>query len=238
MTGVAHDAGDLILTGERTLPGIEHENYWFRRHEAAYHALMPFVIGARVVEAGSGEGYGAGLLATVARSVSALELDPTAAAHTAKHYGDVSTVRGNLASMPYAPGSVDVVACLQTIEHLWDQPQFIAECARVLRPAGTLLMTTPNTLTFPKGNPFHTRELTMDELVDLLAPHFTVTRRWGLRHGRKLRRGDIISEQIATPQERWGPALRRRVAAVRAKDFTVGRFDPADLDLVVVAHKH
>ena len=226
---------DLILTGERTLPGIEHENYWFRRHEAAYLAMLPFTIGARVVEAGSGEGYGAGLLADVAGSVSALELDPMAALHSARHYVGVSAVRGNLAAMPYATGSVGVVACLQTIEHLWDQPQFIAECARVLRPAGTLIITTPNTLTFPKGNPFHTRELTMDELVELLAPHFVVTRRWGLRHGWRLRRGDIIGEQIATPLERWSPGLRRRVAAVRADDFVVGPFHPGDLDLVVVA---
>ena len=26
----------LPLTGERTAPGIWHENYWFARHEAAY----------------------------------------------------------------------------------------------------------------------------------------------------------------------------------------------------------
>ncbi|HVU73486.1 MAG TPA: class I SAM-dependent methyltransferase [Mycobacteriales bacterium] len=228
---------ELILTGERTLPGIEHENYWFRRHEAAYLALIPFTIGARVVEAGSGEGYGAGLLADKAHSVTALELDPMASLHSARHYVGVSTVRGNLAAMPYATGSVGVVACLQTIEHLWDQPQFVAECARVLRPAGTLLMTTPNTLTFPKGNPFHTRELTMDELVELLAPHFTVSRRWGLRHGWRLRRGDIIGEQIATPQDQWSPALRRRVAGVSVKDFVIGPYRPTDLDLVVVAVK-
>jgi SAM-dependent methyltransferase len=235
VTEVAHGAGELILTGERTLPGIEHENYWFRRHEAAYLALLPFVHGARVLEAGSGEGYGAAALASVARSVSALELDPNAALHSARTYPRVGTVRGNLAAMPYAAGTLDAVACLQTIEHLWDQPQLIAECARVLRPAGTLLVTTPNTLTFPKGNPFHTRELTMDELVELLAPHFTVARRWGLRHGRALRRGDIISEQIATPQDRWSAGLRRRVARVRARDFVVGPFHPTDLDLVVVA---
>jgi SAM-dependent methyltransferase len=228
---------ELILTGERTLPGIEHENYWFRRHEAAYRALLPFAIGARVLEAGSGEGYGADLFGRVARVVSALELDPAAARHSARHYPSVATVRGNLACLPYANARLGVVACLQTIEHLWDQPQFVTECARVLRPAGTLLMTTPNAATFPKGNPFHTRELTMDELVELLAPHFTVTRRWGLRHGRRLRRGDVVGEQIATPVAEWSRSLRRRIAAVRADDFVVGPFRDSDLDLVVVAVK-
>ena len=58
------------------------------------------------------------------------------------------------------------------------------------------------------------------------------TRRWGLRHGRRLRRGDLIADQIETPRERWPAALRRRVAAVRAEDFIVGPYRSTDLDLV------
>ena len=50
----------LELTGERTVPGIWHENYWFRRHEAAYRWAAGAVDLCRavVVEAGVGEGYG------------------------------------------------------------------------------------------------------------------------------------------------------------------------------------
>src|SRR5689334_21713932 len=56
------------LVGERTVPQLWHENYWFRRHEAAYLALAPVVARSTestqstVLEAGSGEGYGVGLL--------------------------------------------------------------------------------------------------------------------------------------------------------------------------------
>jgi hypothetical protein len=32
---MSDDLGTLPLTGERTVPGVWHENYWFRRHEAA-----------------------------------------------------------------------------------------------------------------------------------------------------------------------------------------------------------
>ena len=61
----------------------------------------------------------------------------------------------------------------QVIEHLWDQPQFVRECARVLRPSGLLMVSTPNRITFSPGrdtpiNPFHTRELNADELTELL----------------------------------------------------------------------
>jgi hypothetical protein len=52
----------LALNGERTLPGIWHENYWLRRHQAAYDVFAPMCAGARVLEAGCGEGYGAARL--------------------------------------------------------------------------------------------------------------------------------------------------------------------------------
>jgi SAM-dependent methyltransferase len=228
--------GDLILTGERTLPGIEHENYWFRRHEVAYQELRGRVAGMRVVEAGSGEGYGAGLLREVAQSVVAVELDPAAVGHTRRTYPDVAPVRANLVALPFGAGTIDAVVHFQTIEHLWDQGAFVAECARVLRPGGLLLVTTPNTLTFPKGNPFHVRELTMPELVELLEDGgFEVTDQLGIRH-----RGlddSLIDEQIAVPQELWSPELRRQVAAVTCENFEIGPFEPADLDLAVVARK-
>ena len=76
----------LALTGERTLPGIPAENYWFRRHEAAYEALVPFCRGAVVLEAGCGEGYGAGRIAAVARSVVGLDYDAGTVAHVAAAY--------------------------------------------------------------------------------------------------------------------------------------------------------
>ncbi|HWN28643.1 MAG TPA: SAM-dependent methyltransferase, partial [Actinomycetospora sp.] len=74
-------AAGLPLTGERTVPGVDRENYWFRRHEAVYLALEPECTGAVVLDAGVGEGYGAALLARSARRVVGLELDPAVAAH-------------------------------------------------------------------------------------------------------------------------------------------------------------
>jgi SAM-dependent methyltransferase len=224
------------------------ENYWFRRHEAAYVALAPWVRGARVLEAGAGEGYGAALLATYAAHVLALDYDAAAAAHAAATYGSVAVVRGNLASLPVRSESVDVVANLQVIEHLWDQPGFIAECARVLRPAGTLVITTPNRLTFSPGrdtplNPFHTREFTADELTELLAPHFRVVRAYGVHHGRRLRTLDkrfhgLIDAQLTLPPTEWTPGLRRAVAGVKASDFAITEADvDASLDLFLIAAK-
>jgi SAM-dependent methyltransferase len=241
-------APPLTLTGERTLPGIAEENYWFRRHEAAYLGVLPFVAGADVVDAGCGEGYGAAILRRTARCVVAVDYEAPVAAHVAARYPMVTAVRADLQRLPMADGSVEVVASLQVVEHLHDQPAFVAECARVLRPGGTLLVSTPNRLTFSPGrdtplNPFHTRELSAAELTDLLSPHFTVARALGLAHGRRLRwwerrHGSLVDALVTTPAGTWSPALRRIVRAVRAEDFALAeRAVDASLDLVFVAVK-
>jgi SAM-dependent methyltransferase len=237
----------LVLTGERTLPGIADENYWFRRHEAAYRAIVPFVTGAVVLEAGCGEGYGADLLAQTAHRVTALDYDALTVAHMHDAYRTVDVIRGDLQRLPLGDGAVDAVVCMQVIEHLWDQPGFIAECARVLGTAGTLVISTPNRLTFsPDGdvlNPFHTRELTAAELEDLLIPDFVVARMYGLRHGRRLtrferRHGSLVSAQTAGPPETWPALARRCVRRVRTRDFTVDEHGVDDsLDLIAVARK-
>jgi SAM-dependent methyltransferase len=253
VTTPATRAEALHLTGERTVPGIPEENYWFRRHEAAYAALLPHCAGATVLEAGCGEGYGAGLIATRARRVLALDYDVPTTEHVARRYPDVMVARANLAYLPLRDGSVDVIANFQVIEHLWDQAGFLAECRRVLRPGGKLLVTTPNRLTFTPDsdtplNPYHTRELAPSELDSLLRAAGFDVELLGLHHGVSLsaveRRhgGSIINAQLDVVmgelpgQAVWPEALLADVAAIRAEDFTVHPDDlEASLDLVAVA---
>ncbi|GAA0600486.1 class I SAM-dependent methyltransferase [Kutzneria viridogrisea] len=249
------DAGQtagLPLTGERTVPGIEVENYWFRRHEAAYLALAEHCAGAVVLEAGCGEGYGADLLAGVAARVIALDYDELTAAHVGRAYPRLDVLRGNLACLPLADSSVDVVANLQVIEHLWDQEGFLLECLRVLRPGGRLIVTTPNRITFSPGrdtplNPFHTRELSGSELDGLLRDAgFTVQLLAGLGHGPALREldarlgGSIIDAQVevAVSGAPWSAELLAAVSSVTSEDFEISEQDvDASLDLVAVAVK-
>jgi 2-polyprenyl-3-methyl-5-hydroxy-6-metoxy-1,4-benzoquinol methylase len=142
----------LALTGERTAPGIPSENYWFRRHEAAYTWLLPVVAGAHVVlEVGCGEGYGTAMIADRAGTVLGLDYDAAAVRHAQRSYPNAEFARANLAALPIASRSIDVVVTLQVIEHVWDHPQFVRECARVLSAGGRLVVTTPNRLTFSPG---------------------------------------------------------------------------------------
>jgi 2-polyprenyl-3-methyl-5-hydroxy-6-metoxy-1,4-benzoquinol methylase len=242
----------LPLTGERTAPGIWHENYWFARHEAAYrwitaNWLPGLPTTGRILDAGCGEGYGAELLRRAgANSVFGLDYEGTTLRHVAKAYPQIKLLQGNLVQQGLAADTFDLVVSLQTIEHLWDQPAFVAECARVVRPAGTVVLSTPNRLTFPPGNWYHTRELTGQELLDLVTPELTVLTTAGLRHGRRLlaweaENGSCVDAQLASDHEEWPLPLIDLVKSVRATDFVVresGPDGPADsLDLLIVARK-
>lgn len=253
-----HDTGPgqrlgLPLTGERTTPNVDLENYWFRRHEAVYGALAPVCEGAMVLDAGAGEGYGAASLTGVARRVVAVELDASVAAHVAQRYPAVATVRADLQCLPLADATVDVVVCLQVIEHLHDQAGFLAESARVLRVGGTLFCATPNRLTFSPGqgpddvplNPFHTRELDAGELAGLIVDAgLRLERLEGLHHGPALvardarHGGSLIDAQVALAVSGapWPEDLLADVAAVSATDFELRSDDiDASLDLLVSA---
>ncbi len=253
----------LPLTGERTVPGIAEENYWFRRHEIVYARLLERCAGATVLEAGSGEGYGANMIADVATRVIGLDYDTGAVEHVRAAYPRVEMMQGNLAELPLGDASVDVVVNFQVVEHLWDQGQFLRECLRVLRPGGELLISTPNRITFSPGrdtplNPFHTRELNAAELSELLVQAgFRVETMAGVHHGPALvdldQRwgGSFIDAQIerALAGDPWPDELTAAVAGVRIDDFELrplpaatapGGWGPdidASLDLVSIAVK-
>ncbi|MFI8566810.1 class I SAM-dependent methyltransferase [Rhodococcus sp. NPDC078407] len=242
----------LPLTGERTVPGIAEENYWFRRHEVVYRALAERCRGRTVLEAGSGEGYGANMIAEVASRVVGLDYDVSAAAHVHTRYPAVTMVRGNLDRLPFADSSVGVVVNFQVIEHLWDQGAFLAEVHRILEPGGILMISTPNRITFSPGrdtplNPFHTRELDAAELTELLvAADLEVTELTGVRHGNTLAALDIkhggsfIDAQIerALAGEPWPTELAEDVAAITIDDFDIAPDHIDDsLDLVAIARK-
>ncbi|MFN2560027.1 MAG: class I SAM-dependent methyltransferase [Jatrophihabitans sp.] len=243
----------LPLTGERTVPGTPEENYWFRRHEIVYRFAAQLVSGRRVLEVGCGEGYGTALLASTARHVVGVDYDALTAVHAAEKYPQAHFVRANLAALPAPSGSVDVLVTLQVIEHVWNHPEFVRECLRVLRPGALLCVSTPNRLTFSPGldapvNPFHTVEFTAAELADLLGRcGFEVEHVLGLHAGPRLRAldarhgGSFADAQLAAPPYEWPDGLRADVASVTAEDFAV--VDAADrpvdesLDLVLIARR-
>lgn len=229
----------LPLTGERTLPGIAHENYWFRRHEVVYEYVAErwLASGSRVLDAGCGEGYGAAMLGQRgAGGVTALDYDELTAAHVRATYPEIGMLRGNLVQLPFADYTFDLLVSLQTIEHLWDQEAFVAECARVAR---TQVLATPNRLTFPPGNICHTRELTATEFASLLGVRLTVQELRGLHHGERIKTwerdyGSLVDAQLAKAPADWTKELSTFVESLTVDDFEIAEATDDCLDLIAL----
>jgi len=143
----------LSLTGERTLPDVPAENYWYRRHLVIYEWIARRVAGQRVLDMACGEGYGSGVLAASAAGVVGLDANPEAHEHARLRYRreNLSFARG-LVETYGEPGQFDSVVFLQTIEHVQDPQAVLRHFRDILVPGGTAYVSTPNLLTLgPSG---------------------------------------------------------------------------------------
>ncbi len=182
----------LALTGERTLPDVPAENYWFRRHLAVYEWVAQRCRGLDVVDMACGEGYGSAVLARRAARVTGVDANPEAYDHARLKYTrpGVAFVR-DLVDGYEQP--CDAVVFLQTIEHMEDPGAVLDHFRELLRPGGTAYVSTPNVLTLaPAGaersdNPWHLREYRAEDFRALCEASFERVELLGLFHARKLR---------------------------------------------------
>ncbi len=235
----------LSLDGERTLPDVPAENYWFRRHLAVYAWIARRVEGRHVVDLAAGEGYGADVLASTARSVVGIEPNPDAFEHARLRYPRVA-FRRDLAETFREPA--DAVVFLQTIEHVADDGAVLRNIREQLRPGGVAYVSTPNVLTLAppgaqrSGNPWHVREYRPEEFDALCRAHFAGVHLLGLFHARALRAHEVALrlgwDRVHGALRLTRPFYDRFVPAISARDFALRVGAPRDLrgalDLVAV----
>ena len=233
----------LALTGERTLPDVPEENYWFRRHLAVYEWIAERCDRLRVADLACGEGYGANVLAQRAADVVGVDANPEAHEHARLRY-QRPNLRFERALVEDFAGPCDAVVFLQTIEHIHEPGRL---CEHIASYAPLAYISTPNRLKLaPPGaeksdNPWHLREYTLGEYRALLEPHFSRVEILGVFHARRLR---VHERAIALGWDRAHSALRitkpfydRFVPAISTRDFALRevRLEEA-LDFVAVCH--
>jgi SAM-dependent methyltransferase len=234
----------LELTGERTLPDIPQENYWFRRHLAVYEWIADRVTGVRVADVACGEGYGSEVLARTASEVVGVDANPEAFEHARLRYRRPN-LRFERTLVETFDERCDAIVFLQTIEHVAD-PAALLERFAALAPVSYI--STPNRLTLaPQGasksdNPWHLREYAAEEYRELLEGQFAHVEILGLHHTGKLR---LHEAALRLGWDRVHSALRvtkpfydRFVPAISSSDFRLSTDDDLDraLDFLAICH--
>lgn len=137
-----------------------------QEHLARYRFAQRVVSG-RVLDVACGTAYGTALLRAVGVDVA---FDCLQAAR--RRWDRLAAADG--LRLPF--GEVfDAVVSFETVEHVGDPEGFVAECRRVLRPGGRLVMSTPNRELWSPRSPrplqrHHVREFSRREFEALLRP--------------------------------------------------------------------
>jgi len=229
----------LALTGERTLPDVPEENYWFRRHLVVYDWIAEQVRGRSVIDMACGEGYGSDVLARSAGSVVGVDANPEAHEHARLRYtsGNLRFAR-DLVDTYSEPA--DAVVFLQTIEHLQDPGAVLAHFRSLVGDGGTVYVSTPNVLTLaPKGqprsgNPWHVHEYRRREFEELCRSQFSRVELHGLFHARMLRAHETALrlgwDRVHPLLHLTKPFYDRFTPAISTADFAIRPDAEADLE--------
>lgn len=167
------------FTGERVIPGQVDVDLW-NEHFARYLFAGRLARHKEVLDIASGAGYGAAELARTAAKVVGIDRAAEAVSLASSTYRapNLTFLQATGGKVPFAAGSFDLITAFEVIEHMPDWRDLIDEAARLLRPGGQFVVSTPNKLYYAESrqsagpNPFHEHEFTFDEFQQALAERF------------------------------------------------------------------
>ncbi len=176
----------ILQTAERHTDNEASENVIYQRLSFAYECAKPFV-GGKLIEIGSGEGYGLKRLAPKTETYTAIDKYKTPIEDEYINNKLVEFFHMEVPPLQDIPSNYyDKAISFQVIEHIEDDLLFLAEIQRVLKPGGQLILTTPNIKMSLTRNPWHVREYTLEELKTLLEKYFSKVEMKGITGNKKV----------------------------------------------------
>jgi SAM-dependent methyltransferase len=172
---------------------------WYE-HWHRYAAAAPLAAGRRVLDAACGEGYGSYLLAAHAAQVTGVDIDASTIDHARARYArdNLAYEPASVTALPMADASLDLIVSFETIEHLSNQREMLAEFRRVLAPGGALVVSSPNRPVYNEAggmpNHFHVKELDRAELKALLDAGFP-QQAW---HGQRVTAHSLLWSEMSS----------------------------------------
>jgi SAM-dependent methyltransferase len=166
---------------ERLLPGNLIWQEGLTDHIPRYEFACNYCNGKRVLDAACGVGYGSTLLANNgAYSVHAIDISPEAINSAKKIFAHpkISFQIDDCEVLNSVSNDIDVIVALECIEHMHSPEKFLLRTTQLLDPSGLLVLSTPNPKLLGRSshghplNPFHVREYTYQDLMELLNPYF------------------------------------------------------------------
>jgi SAM-dependent methyltransferase len=186
--------------------------------------------GAAVLDVGCGEGALLWGLRQQGLEAHGCDLAPPAVELARQLVGQERVHVGTIAEVPYRPGTFDCIIALEVIEHLPNPRPFLDCVTALLKPGGTLLLTTPNrhrvfavlkrALGRPHSNtdypPHHWTRWSAASLRGLLSRSFERTRVGSLRYAAEGPGGVLAAGALhLLAAGRMGQSLCARASGVR-----------------------
>jgi 2-polyprenyl-3-methyl-5-hydroxy-6-metoxy-1,4-benzoquinol methylase len=169
----------MKLTGERVIPKLmASDNGLLIEHIKRYEFASKFA-GGKVLDIACGSGYGTQILLSNDREgaiqqIIGVDIDKATIEYAnANYYNEKVTFIVNDAAsvdLPAELGCFDTIVSFETLEHLEQDVEFVKNLERLLRPSGTLVISTP----FGRGrgitcsNPYHMWQYKEEEFLQLL----------------------------------------------------------------------
>lgn len=151
-------------------------------HLKRYDFARNFCRDRMVLDLGCGVGYGSAFLASEAAKVIGVDFDQDAANHAHISYTgkNVEYMSADGEKLPFRDQSFDVVCSLETIEHVSDAKACLRNVARILKPEGVFVVSTPLASSDGRSpeNPHHHQEWDSKEFQKMLEAYFSKVEIW------------------------------------------------------------